>query len=203
MSRCDCRPPDGGRFPSRPIVPRPCPEPQPRPCFPGGGFLMQRILACGRLHRRRQCYPLCLAALPDCAEPPLTVLEVSVSGAPQWQEAPCYQRGGVTLLVTVPLCLRLRDARGQLFSVPSRLEEELFLRANCAQAEYWRGQIYVQAAVRLAGRATLRCPHEGEVPLEVLIEGYLLSPCAMGGQGGPCCPEPKPWYPQPMFDPYQ
>ena len=165
---------------------------------------MQRILAAGRLHRRRGCYALCLEQLPQQAQPPYTVLDVCVCAPPQWQETPCGRPQSLPLQVRVPLTVRLRDACGQVYTVSSAIEDELILRYECPPSDCWRGQPFVQASVRLAGRA---CPCEAgcpcDTPLEVIMEGYILAPCALNRPDRPACPPALPWYPQPIFDPYQ
>ena len=164
---------------------------------------MQRILGCGKLHRRRQCYSLCLDGLSCQAQPPLSVIDAAVCGAPQWEEVPCQERGVVLLRVTVPLTLRLRDACGCFFTAESSLEEQLRIRLSCQECECWRGQIFVQAAARLCANA---CPCEQnccDTSLELLLEGFILAPCSVGAPCPPACPDNRPWYPQPRFDPYQ
>ena len=183
----------------------PCPPPPERPdCMPRpcGEYLMQRIIASGRIYRRRACYPVSLNALPEQAQPPFTVLEAVSCYAPCWEEAPCRDRRGMTLLVTVPLTLRVRDGNGCVYTVSTEIQEELRLRSLSPACEYWRGQPMVQASVRLAGRP---CPCDCtrcDVPLEVCIEGYLITPCAVGRPEPSCCPRPLPWYPEPIYDPY-
>lgn len=158
---------------------------------------MQRIIASGRLHRRRDCVPLCFCGLPSQAQPPFTVVDVCVCAAPQWEDAPCDDRRGMTLQVLLPLRLRVRDGCGRVYAASSEMKENVPLRFDCPPTECWRGQPYVQAAVRLAG-----CPGpcDGcrcEVPLEVLVEGYILAPCALG-RPERACPPPLPWYPEPI-----
>ena len=163
---------------------------------------MQRILACGKLHRPRQCYSLCLDHLPAPARPPFTVVDAAVSAAPCWTEMPCCQRGALRLEVTVPLTLRVRDGCGRFYTASATLEDELRLRLSCPENECWRGQIFVQAAVRLCGNCCPCDPGCCEAPLEVMLEGYVLAPCAMGVPAPSCRPEPRPWYPQMGFDPF-
>ncbi len=163
---------------------------------------MQRILASGSLRRRRSCYPLNLNSLPEQAQPPFTVLEAASCGMPCWEEIPGRDRRGVCLLVTVPLSLRVRDGNGCVYCVSTEIQEELLLRYQCPPYESWRGQPMVQAAVRLAGRPCpcdcVRC----NVPLEVCIEGYLIAPCTLNRPEQHCCSQPLPWFPEPIFDPY-
>ena len=183
-----------------------CSRPQDRadcaPPQPCGEYLMQRILASGRVYRRRACYSISLNALPEQAQLPFTVLEAASCYAPCWEEAPCRDRWGKTLLVTIPLTLRVRDGNGCVYTVSTEIQEELRLRCLSPAYECWRGQPMVQAAVRLAGRP---CPCDCtrcDVPLEVCIEGYLITPCAVGRPEPTCCPHPLPWYPEPIYDPY-
>lgn len=177
--------------------PRP-PVPLPPEC--GGSFLMQRILAQGRLCLRPCELELC--NLPGAVRGPFTVLEAGVCGQVQWQEIPCHRRGGVALLVNVPVALRLQDACCRVFSADAAAEKELFLQYRCRENEGWRGQIFVEAAARPwrgcgCGRPAADC---GRVPVELLVEGYLLSPCAVGCPDRLPCPEPRPLYPP--FDPW-
>lgn len=166
---------------------------------PAGSFLMQRILASGALHARCRPYPLCFDT-PCGVRPPLSILSVSESGPPRWEEKSCCERGCRTLCVTLPLCLTIRDPCGRHFQVSSEITEEVRLHLRCPEEEAWRGQLFVQGAARLC-RA--ECPCGKEVPLEVRIEAYLLAPCAVGAPCPPPCPPQKPWYPQPRFDPFR
>ncbi|MBR4539574.1 MAG: hypothetical protein IKO52_12140 [Clostridia bacterium] len=168
-----------------------------------GGYLMQRVFAAGTL-RRRVCHSLCLEALPQQAQAPFTVTDAALCGPPRWEEAPCRNPRGMLLQVSIPVQFQVRDAQGCTYCLTDEIEENLPLRVQCAPDSCWRGQPYVQAAVRLAGRANpCGCDCRCEVPLDVLIEGYILAPCVMGRPDAPPpCPPGRPWYPQPMYDPY-
>ena len=163
---------------------------------------MQRVLGSGKLHRRRECYPLCLE-LPGAADAPFSVLAVWADGAPCYEELPCHERGAALLSVSIPLAVQLRDAAGRCFTLSAAIQEELRLRCACPEQECWRGQIYLQAAARLAGSCCLDGTGCGSLPLELILEGYILTSCMMGAPVAPPCPEAKPWYPQPGFDPYR
>ena len=166
-----------------------------------GGYLMQRVFAAGTL-RRRVCHSLCLEALPQQAQAPFTVTDACLCGPPRWEEAPCRDPRGMLLRVSIPVQFQVRDACGCAYCLTDEIEENLPLRVQCAPDSCWRGQPFVQAAVRLAGRASPRgCDCRCDVPLDVLIEGYILAPCVMG-RPDPPCPPGRPWYPQPMYDPY-
>ena len=192
----DCGAPNS--FGRHPTVPPPPPDRGPR-----GGFFMQRILACGKLHRRSQCCEVCLSALPPEARPPYRVTDVAVCSCPQWEEADEEWRNALSLLVTVPLKVRLRDAGGRCYAVPASITQSLCLRCECPARECWRGQIFVQAAVRLSCRPQPCDQKACALPLEVLLEGYVLSPCAVNCGNRPACHDTRPLYPQPLFDPYR
>ena len=196
-SPCGCR---------RPPPPRdegPCRAAPDRPPWPAcGGYLMQRVFAAGTV-RRRICHPLCLNGLPSQAQGPFAVTDVFVCGAPQWEEVPGCRGRGLPLRVAVPLQFQVRDDCGCFYCLTDSIEENLTLRAQCPPDHCWRGQPFVQAAARLAGRACCACGSGCcEVPLEIMIEGYILAPCVMGGSEASPCPPGRPWYPQPVFDPY-
>lgn len=181
-------------------VPAPPPPPPMENCC-GGSYLMQRILAGGRLIRRPCWVTPCPDGFPRCAQGPWTVTEAGVCGAVQWQEIPSRRRGGLTLLIHVPLTLRLRDRCGACFSVDAAAEEELFLRFRCPENEGWRGQIFVQAAAR--PYRACACQRETDLcrlPVELLAEGFLLIPCAVGCREQPPCPEPRSLYPRSPFE---
>lgn len=186
---------------------RPRPEPYtppplpPKPAMginPCGGYLMQRVIAFGRLYRRRECYPICLNCLPPQAEPPYTLIAACVCGQIRWEECPLRDRRGMSLHVTIPLQVRVRDAQGCMYAVNTEIEEELTLRYTCPPSECWRGTPYVQAAVRLAGRACPCGSAQCEAPLEVSLEGYMLATCMINPPMTPQCPPDRPWYPPPI-----
>jgi len=168
-----------------------------------GGYLMQRVFAAGTL-RRRVCHSLCLEGLPESAQPLFTVIDACLCGPPRWEEAPCRDPRGLLLRVSIPVQFQVRDARGCTYCLTDEIEENLPLRVNCPPDNCWRGQPFVQAAVRMAGRVSpCGCGCRCDVPLDVVIEGYILVPCVMGRPDAPPpCPPSKPWYPQPMYDPY-
>ena len=199
-SPCGCRrpPPPRSNWEEEPC--RCAPE---RPPLPGcGGYLMQRIFASGTL-RRRVCHSLCLEALPQQAQAPFAVTDAALCGPPRWEEVPSRDHRSILLRVSIPLRFRVRDACGCDYCLTDELEENLSLRVQCQPDSCWRGQPFVQAAVRLAGRANpCGCDCRCDVPLDVVIEGYILAPCVMGRPDRPECPPSRPWYPQPMYDPY-
>ena len=159
---------------------------------PGGGYLLQRILACGKLHRRPECVFLCPDLLPRDAQPPFSMPDAAVCGTPQWQELPRRGCRGLTLLVNVPVALRLQDRCGCVFQAELPLEAELTLHERFPEKESWRGQVFIQSAVRPWNRSIANQGNDREVALEWLVEG--LSPCPVSG--GPCCPDPRPLYPR-------
>ena len=160
---------------------------------------MQRILASGCVHRRRQCYPLRLNGLPEPGCGPVSVVDAAVCAPSKWEESFC--RDALDFLVTVPLILQVRQENGCVCGVQSCIQEQLRLCPKASAWECWRGQMFVQAAIRLAGCTACR-ENPCSVPLEVLIEGYILAPSVLDACAAPACPPSKPWYPQPRFDPW-
>lgn len=178
-----------------------CPHPGPYPPEGCGSFLMQRILAYGRVHCRHQCCRVSLSSLPSQAMLPVTVLDASVCGQPRWENDCCADFRGARLKITIPLSLRLRDGQGCIYTISSEILETLPLRLYCPQKECWRGQTCVQAAVRLSGRPVTCGCDCCQVPLEILLEGYILAPCTLGRPAVPC-PPALPLYPEPIINPY-
>ena len=191
-SICGCRPP-------KPSCD--CCAPCTTPCQ--SQFFLPKILGSGRLHQRRKCYAIQSASTPCQWAEAQTLQRVSVCGAPAWEEISCHERGAKLLRVMIPLFLEFRDSSGCLHQASGVIEETLRLRLSCPAGDAWRGQPLIQAAVRLC--APVCVPNNAclEAPLELILCAYLLSPCATGCPDTPPCPSPKPWYPQPGFNPYQ
>ena len=153
----------------------PPPDLPPDRC--GAAFLMQKILASGQLHRRCFLDSPDLCGLPEGAQPPFTVTDVFLCGDPAWREDGCMDRYGLRLEVTLPLCIRLSDACRCFFTVTDLITERLVMHPCQSAQDCWRGQIYLQAAVRMAcppRRLQEKC---AGIPLEVLLNGYLLCAC--------------------------
>lgn len=183
---CDCH---------RPAPP--CPSRKPVP-----SFLMQRILASGKIHRRCQCYSLHPDAFPCQGTPPYTLINAAVCGQLSWQEMPCHEKGAILLQVSIPLSLQIRDETGNIFTAYAAVEEQIRLHCTGTNAECWRGQIYLQAAARLC--SCIQFCQEGplDARLEIILEGFLLTACPISGPGKPPCPPPRPWYPEAHCDPW-
>ena len=177
-------------------------RPQP-PRHPSGPFLLHRILGTGKTHRRCQCYPLSVDSFPCQGTPPYTLINATTCGELTWQELPWHEKGAVLLQVSIPLALQLRDSQGCIFSVSSSIEDQVCLHCFCPEAECWRGQIHLQAAVRLCGCPQFCQERPWEARLEVILEGFLLTACPVSGPGKPPCPPPRPLYPESPFDPWQ
>lgn len=173
------------------------------PRHPSGPFLMHRILGSGKTHRRCQCYPLSVDSFPCQGTPPYTLINATVSGKLTCQEIPCHEKGAILLQVSIPLSLQLRDGQGCIFTVAAAIEDQVRLHCSCPQAECWRGQIHLQAAVRLCSCTQFCQEGPWEARLEVILEGFLLTACPVAGPGRPHCPPPRPWYPESSLDPWQ
>lgn len=170
-----------------------CPPKQPE----GGHLLLQRIHGSGMLHRRSFRYSLSFDQIPCQYHPPFTLISVCTDGAPVWQMQNGCDGHVLRYLVRIPVTLTLCTSCGEQFCVSSCIEEVLPIRLHCPAGEAWRYQVYINAAVRMAcsGQCCNGCSC---CPLlEVLTEGYLLSPCQMAGACPLPCPENKPWYPPP------
>lgn len=166
-------------------------------------FLIHRILASGKLQRRCQCYSLALDALPCQGNPPFMVIDAGLGGNPTWQEIPCHERGTMLLNVMLPLAIRIRDSCGNIFTAVSSLEEQISLCIFCPDQQCWRGQISVHAAIRLCSPVPIGHNGSFDARLDVCMEAYLLSSCALRGPESPAYPPSKPWYPTPGFDPWK
>jgi len=176
--------------------------PPKRPDAPSSStdrFLIHRILASGMLHRRCQCYSLTLEAPPCQGNPPFMIIDAALGGNPTWQEIPCHERGAMLLQVMLPLAIRIRDACGNEFTTASSLEEQISLCIFCPEQQCWRGQISVNAAIRLCSPVTIGHNGSFDARLDVCMEAYLLSACALRSPEKPACPPSKPWYPAPGF----
>ena len=184
-----------------------CPKPPFRPAPPEqndfpercGGYLTQKIIACGRINHRKR-YPLCLSCLPCQARPPFAVLSVCCDGAARVLNAlrPCGST--LCLALEIPISVLLRDNCGRQFRVTDAIREELPLTfAECAP-DFPMAQPLIQCQVRLSGRCCPRGESECELPLDVCVQGYMLSPCPPPRD---ChCPPRLPWYPEPIVNPY-
>ena len=184
------------RFP-RPSRCAPPPDAPMDACAPA--FLLQKILAAGQMHRRCAQYPVNLCSLPEDAQPPFTVNGVFLCGQPSWREEECFERRGIRLRVTLPVGIRVQDACCKSYVISQQIEEGLALHPVRSASDCWRGQIWLQAAVRLA------CPPRsirepcGDIPLEVLINGYLL--CACQSRPVSPCGDRRPLYPPSICSP--
>ncbi len=192
--RCDCGC-------ERHNCPKPCPKPEP-PCpppRPQGRFLMQRIVGMGQ-SQRRGCFEVCIS-VPCDAKEPLTLVEVMCSGAlPTWEDMPCAERFTRLIRVCIPIVCQVRDACGRMFATSATIFENVRVRMN--PHENCCPQLFVQAAVRLCGKAQKCSCACFEAQLEVKVEAFAVCASAMGGpMPGPSCRfDDRPLYPQPCCD---
>ena len=185
--------------------PHPCPPPfRPGPCCPPrpipNGFLLPRIVAAGREWQRRCQLTLNVEGLPMGAEPPLTLLEVTACGQPEWEMIDCGDPRALMIHVHVPLTCQVRDRCDRVYTGRAAITADVRLRTNGPRAECWRSSLMVLPCVRLI---CVPCPQERpcfDVLLEVLIEAYMTrwEPCLSGEPPKPCCPD-LPLFPQPCF----
>ena len=150
------------------------------PCICGGcawantassGYLVPRYQSIGRTFQRRITQTLCADDIPDCAETPLTLVGVSVSGQATWEQiSECRQQ---LLRVTVPVTLQIRDCSGRCRTGHSTVTLTIPL-CGCANQDLWRGQLYVAPCVRLAAPVTQNDDGCFDATLEVQAECYLV-----------------------------
>lgn len=156
------------------------------PCTCGGwntcangassGYLVPRYQSIGRTFQRRITQTLCVDDIPDCAESPLTLVSVSVSGQAAWEQiSECRQQ---LLRVTVPVTLQIRDCAGRCRTGHSTVTLTIPL-CGCSCNDLWRGQLYVAPCIRLAAPVTENEDGCFDATLEVQAEVYLVQMVAI------------------------
>ena len=192
--RCrPCRPP-------APPCPPPCPSPCPPPCPPTcptpcgscetkARVLLPKIIGSGREWLRRWCVCLEVEGLPQCAQPPFTLISVCPSGAqPHWEcLADSCQRRRLTYRISLCLDCQVRDGSGCLHWGTAWVSLEAELSLNCRAEECWRHQLMVLPCLRMI------CPApSADTPcFEPAREPFGCGSCAK-----PQCPD-LPLYPPP------
>lgn len=137
-----------------------------------GGCLVPRIIATGRTFQRRITQTLCVDDLPDCAESPLTLVSVTVSGQATWEQiSECRQQ---LLRVTVPVAVQIRDCSGRCRTGHSTVTLTIPLCMNCPAQDFWRGQLFVAPCIRLAAPVTENEDGCFDATLEVQAEIFLV-----------------------------
>ena len=157
------------------------------PCTCGGcawgntassGYLVPRYQSIGRTFQRRITQTLCADDIPDCAEAPLTLVSVTVSGQAAWEQiSECRQQ---LLRVTVPVTLQIRDCAGRCRTGHSTVTLTIPL-CGCTCQDLWRGQLYVAPCIRLAAPVTENEDGCFDATLEVQAEVYLVRLQAFNG----------------------
>lgn len=142
------------------------------PCFTGNsGYLVPRYVSIGRTFQRRITQTLCVDDIPDCAESPLTLVCVTVSGQATWEQiSECRQQ---LLRVTVPVAVQVRDCAGRCRTGHATVTLTIPL-CGCANQDLWRGQLYVAPCIRLAAPVTQNEDGCFDATLEVQAECYLV-----------------------------
>lgn len=176
---------------------RPCGNP-PAPCpsLPPCGFLMQQIVASGRVCLRFQRFSLCLDNLPcGCQEARLCDVSADPCGVSlELCGGGC--RGVLPATLLIPLRCALCRGCEQL-SALSRIEVPLRLRVFGDPRDLCRAQRAANACVRLA-RPGCCDGQTAEAWLDVWAEAWLTACRPMyGGNCPPPCPPPLPLYPEP------
>ena len=140
------------------------------------GILVPRYQSIGRTFQRRITQTLCVDDIPDCAESPLTLVSVSVSGQAAWEQiSECRQQ---LLRVTVPVAVQIRDCSGRIRTGHSIVTLTIPLY-SCSCQDLWRGQLYVAPCIRLAAPVTENEEGCFDATLEVQAEVYLVQMVAI------------------------
>lgn len=136
------------------------------------GCLTPRFTSIGRTFQRRITQTLCVDDIPDCAESPLTLVAVTVSGQATWEQiSECRQQ---LLRVTVPVAVQIRDCSGRCRTGHSTVTLTIPLCRHCPAQDFWRGQLYVAPCVRLAAPVTENEDGCFDATLEVQAEVFLV-----------------------------
>ena len=142
------------------------------------GYLVPRYMSIGRTFQRRITQTLCIDDVPDCAESPLTLVSVTVSGQAAWEQiSECRQQ---LLRVTVPVAVQIRDCSGRCRTGHSTVTLTIPL-CGCSAHDIWRGQLYVAPCIRLAAPVTENEDGCFDATLEVQSEVYLVRMVAING----------------------
>lgn len=134
------------------------------------GCLVPRLFSIGRTFQRRITQTLCVDDIPDCAESPLTLVSVTVSGQASWEQiSECRQQ---LLRVTVPVSVQIRDCSGRCRTGHSTVTLTIPLCRQCPPQDFWRGQLYVAPCIRLAAPVTENEDGCFDATLEVQAEVF-------------------------------
>ena len=143
------------------------------------GYLVPRYTTIGRTFQRRITQTLCVDGIPDCAESPLTLVAVTVSGQATWEQiSECRQQ---LLRVTVPVSVQVRDCAGRCRTGHAAVTLTIPLCNRCPAQDLWRGQLYVAPCIRLAAPVTENEDGCFDATLEVQAEVYLVRMVAVNG----------------------
>lgn len=176
----------------------PCGNP-PSPCppLPPGGFLMQQIVASGRVYLRYQRFSLCLDGLP-CGSQPMQLTDVRADPCGvRVERRGCDCRGMIPVCLHVPLCCGVCAGCQQL-TASACIEIPMQLRLFGDPREADRAVPAASVYARLARPGCVLCENTADVWLDVWAEAWLTACRPLyGGCCPPACPPPLPLYPQP------
>lgn len=161
------------------------------------GYLLPRVIACGREWNRRCTVCLRVEGLPACARPPLTLLSVSAGESCAWEMLPQPSCSRVLLHVRIPLICQVRDCDGCVHTGTASLETDVALQMNVRSQDSWRSSVMVLPCVRLVCHPCTSDNACFDVQLEVIVEAYMTRwemcrPCPTQ----PSCPTDLPLFPQ-------
>lgn len=165
-----------------------------------GGYLLPRILACGREWVRCMDATIQVRGLPEALAQPLTICQICVANVPpRWQEDDACRNEprAVILLVEIPLEVTLRDADGSFHQGRSEVFVRVRVPLSCPRDQCWQNRWEVLPSVRMLGCAAQECEQMFCVRLEANVEAYMVrSEPVCRRECPPQCPPPLPLYPQ-------
>lgn len=175
-----------------------CRDGQAFPMMPQGGYLMQQIVASGRVCLRYERFTLPLSGLCPPLPPPLRLVGIAVEEAgvrAERCEADC--RGGRVLHVHISLRCEICGSDNRRGEAASAIDVRVPLRpcgrwdADCARTE-------VCAFVRLDRPCASSCDDVLDAWLDVRVEAWLTACRPLwNGACTPPCPPQLPLYPEP------
>ena len=163
------------------------------PCM-SKGFFLQQIHGQGHLDKRG-C-PYTIYTLGHCEySPPGEIRHLEVCGEPECSFLRSCKTNAIQVRIRIPLLLHL-CACGCDSTEQAYIEDTVAVPFFGCTDELWKCRTLANACVRMSNRYD--CRRESHtLLLDVHIQVFLLCGCVMQ-PSFPACPEPMPWYPQPI-----
>ena len=136
-------------------------------------YLLPRVIASGRTWIRRAQATLTIEELPQCAEPPFTLVSVTALEPEVYDLRPSPMPMRQVVHAVIPLHCQVRDRCGCLQEGRSSIEVDIQLHAGCG-TDLWQSRLMIQASVRLLCQPCAQETPVFDVFLEVLADAYLV-----------------------------